>query len=154
MLLKAMVVGLGLASLSLAACPAPTKDVETPEPDVTVSASPKESASVPATTTTFTPGTYESPHCGDRKYLREVTFDATNFTATDLVSPCPANVDCVWSGIVNRKGTYAVAGSRLELTMESETTGPGVLAFPKFFMLSENAIVETSDAGSCVYSKK
>ena len=119
-----------------------------------MSAGPDQSASVPVTTTSFDPGTYASPHCGERKYLREVTFDQKGFTAVDLVSPCPPNVACVWSGIVNRKGTYSIAGSRLELAIESEGAGPGGMAFPKFFMLSESAIVETSGAGSCVYSKK
>lgn len=141
-----------LSALTFTACPAPPKDGETPVSTATVSASPHESASVPVTTTTFTPGKYTSPHCGDRKYAREVTFDATSFTAADLVSPCPPNVDCVWSGIVNRKGTYAVDGSRLNLKIETETAGPGGMPFPAFFMLSERAIVETSEHGSCVYS--
>ncbi len=152
-MLKLRTLVVSLVALTAAGCPAPTQSAAAPTTSVLVSAGPPASASVPVATTTFEPGTYESPHCGDRKYLREVTLNADqSFTATDFVSPCPPNVSCVWSGLDQRKGRYTVAGSRVELSVEAASRG--VAEFPASFMLSENAIVETSDAGSCVYSKK
>lgn len=142
-------------ALLFTACPsAPPKDGASPTTTVAMSAEPKASASVPTPVATFEEGTYASPHCGGRGYAREVTFDARGFTAVDLVSPCPAGTNCIWSGIVERTGTYVVSGTKVDLTITSEGRGPGVVDFPKSFVLADKAIVETSDAGSCVYSKK
>lgn len=63
-------------------------------------------------------GTWKSPSCGDRKYPREIQFAADGtFDSADLVSPCPPNVACVWSGIVHHKGTFTVAGGKITLTV-------------------------------------
>jgi hypothetical protein len=55
-------------------------------------------------------GVYTSKSCGARGYARVVTLDAVKKTVAidDRVSPCPPDVQCVWSGIVSRRGTFAV----------------------------------------------
>jgi hypothetical protein len=35
----------------------------------------------------------------------------------DLVSPCPANVACVWSGIIPFEGTWKLEGDRVTLEL-------------------------------------
>jgi len=59
-------------------------------------------------------GTWSSASCGKRSYERVIT--VTNdgkFVADDRVSPCPPGTQCVWSGIVHRKGSY----ERVALTL-------------------------------------
>jgi hypothetical protein len=100
---------------------------------VTCSCSPSTAPADPATTgaptapapATAAPaegviiGAWSSPSCGDRTYPREITFDeAGGFHAADLVSPCPPNVACVWSGIVHYSGKYSVSGATITLVIE------------------------------------
>lgn len=97
-------------------------------------------------------GKWESPSCGSRKYPRVITFDKTGtFHADDLISPCPPNVDCVWSGIVSRQGKYAVSGTTITLTVEGPaTSGPGALPFPATLDLAPTPI-EVVDGLRCGY---
>src|SRR5262249_19354608 len=54
-------------------------------------------------------GAWISPSCGPRNYARSISFDAAgHFTAQDLISPCPRDVVCVWSGIIYHRGDYVV----------------------------------------------
>lgn len=101
---------------------------------------PATAASPPATTTSpatiAAPGTgtsppsilgaWVSPSCGERTYPRHIEFasDGT-FHSEDLVSPCPPNVVCVWSGIVHRKGTYTLAAGKITLTVEGAPGAQG-----------------------------
>jgi len=57
---------------------------------------------------TFDPvGTWVGGRCSDRDYRREIRFDADySFSAIDWVAPCPRGKACIWSGIVNRSGTW------------------------------------------------
>src|SRR5687767_8198684 len=67
-------------------------------------------------------GSWSSASCGKRTYVRELTLagDGT-FSARDLVSPCPPNAKCVWSGIVDRSGKWKLDGSKVLLTVEKGT---------------------------------
>ncbi|MFI6943596.1 hypothetical protein ACIBI4_30395 [Streptomyces sp. NPDC050418] len=84
-------------------------------------------------------GTWTSPRGGaDRAYERRITFERDGgFTMQDRVAPCPQDVQCVWSGIVDMAGTYtyeagevvleyAVVGGRglAELPASLEQAGP------------------------------
>lgn len=70
-------------------------------------------------------GTWTSGSCGSRKYPRVITLAAGgSFTAEDRISPCPKNVACVWSGIVNWKGTWAPSGDAITLSETGSAAGP------------------------------
>ena len=99
-------------------------------------------------------GTWESASCGNRAYPRRITFaEAASFTAEDLISPCPKGTTCVWSGIINRQGTYKVEKDTVTLTVGKTSTGPAKIEFPTTLTLdAKRAPVETgSDGKACVY---
>jgi len=66
-------------------------------------------------------GRWAGPPCEYRDYYRqlELQTDGT-FRATDLVSPCPADARCIWSGIVIRSGTWRLHGRRIDLHVEQD----------------------------------
>jgi hypothetical protein len=108
----------------------------------------------PAVTLITLDGTWESASCGDRAYPRRITFaEAANFIAEDLISPCPKGVSCVWSGIINRRGTYKVERDTITLTVSKTSSGPAKSELPPTLTLDGNrAPVETgSDGKACVY---
>jgi hypothetical protein len=74
--------------------------------------------------------------------------------AEDLVSPCPPNVACVWSGIVNRRGTYARAGDAITLTV-SGTPPPQGQPLPPTLVIDAATRAPAEDAGGtrCVYQR-
>ena len=100
-------------------------------------------------------GTWSSPSCGDRTYARTIQFDTSdNFHAQDLVSPCPPDVVCIWSGIVYTEGRYQVAGEKVRLV--TDTTNPGMIAkaFPEELQIDakNNLLIEVSPQGErCPY---
>ena len=101
-------------------------------------------------------GTWESPSCGARAYARTLTFaDATTFTAQDLVSPCPKGTTCVWSGIINRSGTYKTEKDIVTLTVAKTSNGPAKTQFPATLTLdASRAPVEAgSDGKPCAYKQ-
>ncbi len=136
---------------------APTSDISVPAPATTPPA--------PATSTpTAAPesshqasvspvvGGWSSPSCGDRKYTRTIRFDDKGgFAAQDLVSPCPPDAKCIWSGIVDRKGSYVAAGKQLKLTITNAPKGPGA-AFPETLELSPGP-TEKQGGVTCVYAR-
>jgi hypothetical protein len=153
----------------------PAPPVTTPPsaapPVVTVPATPPETPTAPATAAQpSTPlpstapavgllhldGTWESPSCGSRTYPRRITFaEAASFTAEDLVSPCPKGVSCIWSGIINRQGTYRVEKDTITLTVAKTSTGPAKVEFPTTLTLdASHAPVEGGSEGkACVYKR-
>ena len=69
-----------------------------PAPSASASAQPSEARSTLL-------GRWVSPSCGERKYERQLSFEAeSRFASLELVSPCPPGARCVWSGIVDRAG--------------------------------------------------
>lgn len=99
-------------------------------------------------------GTWESASCGSRTYPRRITFaEAANFTAEDLVSPCPKGVSCIWSGIIRRQGTYKLEKDTIELTISKTSSGPAKVEFPTSLTLDpSHAPVEGATEGKpCVY---
>lgn len=99
-------------------------------------------------------GTWVSPSCGDRTYARRIQFDAGHsFRAQDLVSPCPEDVVCVWSGIVHTNGTYAVEEDTIVL-IQQNAPPPIVESFPEELLVdpTTNSPVEESPNGElCHY---
>lgn len=157
-------IGLGCVAvgLVLAGCagasggdgtPTETATVSTPPPS---SASPTSSGPAAAPTPQAVAGTYASPGCGARKYAREITLNADGgFTSRDLVSPCPREATCVWSGIVDRKGTFTVdSASWIGLT-PSEAGKPAGEPLPArlLFHAPDGTLIEDPDHTNCVYAK-
>ncbi|MFO0758491.1 MAG: hypothetical protein U0359_18505 [Byssovorax sp.] len=156
---------LGLASLAgceiheaTAPQPATTASAEnighTPiPPPATATAPTAAPTSAPAPSKGALAGEWTSPSCGDRKYARSFSFDdAGGFSAQDLVSPCPKGVTCVWSGIVVRKGTYAVQGSKVALTPAGAADTRGA-PFPASLELGP-PLAERDAAGAlCPYQR-
>jgi hypothetical protein len=100
-------------------------------------------------------GTWSSPSCGDRRYERAIQFDISdNFHAQDLVSPCPPDVACIWSGIVYTEGRYLVAGEKVRLVIDSTNPGSIAKAFPEELLIDSknNMLLEVSPQGErCPY---
>lgn len=120
------------------------------------SASPSSSASAPSSDPGANlTGTWQSPGCGARKYARELTLGADGtFNARDLVSPCPKDASCVWSGIVERKGTYASGAGRLTLSV-SDAGKPAGEPLPGrlLYHAPDATLIEDPDHTNCVYTK-
>jgi hypothetical protein len=101
-------------------------------------------------------GTWRSMACSARKYERRITFGADGtFTADDLVSPCPPNVACIWSGIVNRKGTYARSGDTVTLTVPgpADTRAQPLPASLTLDPASKAPTERATDGSVCLYQR-
>jgi hypothetical protein len=100
-------------------------------------------------------GTWLSSSCGKRTYGRKIQFDlGGTFTGMDLVSPCPPDVVCFWSGIVHRKGTYTVVENTIKLAVSEPRTMSAGQPFPTELVIDRatNAPAETTPDGDyCVY---
>jgi hypothetical protein len=137
-------------------------------PVATAPATPSATPTVPATATAPTTipgtgpaagtadlaGTWESASCGARTYARQITFaDAAAFAAQDLVSPCPKGTTCVWSGIINRSGTYKLSKDLVLLTVSKTSNGPAKTQFPTTLTFdATHALIEAgSDGKPCAY---
>jgi hypothetical protein len=99
-------------------------------------------------------GTWSSPSCGKRTYARKIQFGlGGNFTGMDLVSPCPPDVVCFWSGIVHRKGTYSVQESTIKLAVSEPRTAAGQ-PFPTELVIdppTQAPAEGTPEGDYCVY---
>jgi hypothetical protein len=100
-------------------------------------------------------GDWHSPACGDRAYERRLHLHENgSFKAEDMVSPCPPGVMCVWSGIVETQGTWAVSKGALELTVKAGAAPRrGVAPFPTALTLDGAGAPAEGSAGasSCPY---
>ncbi|MFT3773176.1 MAG: hypothetical protein QM820_47965 [Minicystis sp.] len=110
------------------------------------------------TATTSAPGVagkWSSASCGARAYERRLVLDSDgSFTAEDRVSPCPPNVACVWSGIVIRRGKYAMADGAIQLAVDGPNAGPGQPLPPTLAMDASGAPAEVLDGGTrCPYTR-
>lgn len=99
-------------------------------------------------------GAWSSPRCGERKYVRELELTADGrFRSADLVSPCPKGAVCVWSGIVLRDGTFALAGDRVRLTSAAEKS-PQAKPLPSALDVVEGSLVERGPGDErCTYQR-
>ena len=115
-------------------------------------------ASAPATVATSAQlvGSWISPACGRRTYVRQIEFNTDGkFAAQDLVSPCPPDVVCFWSGILHTLGTYEVRNETIELKLAQPRIGGG-FPFPTTLELDPTTGAPTElapEGGRCVYSR-
>ena len=100
-------------------------------------------------------GTWSSPSCGKRTYARKIQFDlGGSFTGMDLVSPCPPDVVCFWSGIVHRKGTYIVQENTIKLMVSEPRTMSAGQPFPTELVIdppTQAPAEGTPEGDYCVY---
>lgn len=149
-----------LSLLAVAACgPSPTVTPPADAPSEAPLPLPRaESAPPPSPSARpFTlEATWASASCGPRAYRRSIRLDGKGrFTALDEISPCPPNAACVWSGIVERVGTYATSGATLTLTVDP--TRPGSTAgapLPATFSLTPGPTEILADGTRCVYQRE
>lgn len=148
----------GATPESTATPPAPS--ATTPAPSTTQTPAPTTSGSAgtpaPSSGSDRLLGIWTSPSCGARTYARTLQFDrGSAFEAQDLVSPCPPKVQCIWSGIVGNKGTYAVEGSTIRLTVTQPGANTKAQPLPTTLGVdpTTSAPVEMAGATKCVYAK-
>ncbi|MDP2315547.1 MAG: hypothetical protein Q8P41_21795 [Pseudomonadota bacterium] len=71
-------------------------------------------------------GDWTSTGCAGRSFARNLRFENDNsYAGIDLVSPCPLNTQCVWSGIVGYAGIWKQEGNKLLLREIGAPTAPG-----------------------------
>ncbi|MFN7146949.1 MAG: hypothetical protein ACK4YP_24455 [Myxococcota bacterium] len=71
-------------------------------------------------------GEWTSKGCDARGYARNLgIFENGEYAGVDLVSPCPTNARCMWSGIVGYAGIWKQEGSKLLLREIGAPTAPG-----------------------------
>ena len=103
-------------------------------------------------------GTWTSGRCSDRAYRRELTLSPDNsFAAIDYVSPCPPGKVCIWSGIVNRSGTWSMRNNRLiELspTSPEERRGAPLARYLHYDGSAETMLEATpGSVANCLYER-
>lgn len=121
--------GFGLAiAVAMGACD-PVATTTTPTTTPSPAPQPEQPDADPAIE--LAGAVWMSPECGERTYARtlELAADGT-FVVRDLVSPCPEGATCVWSGIVERRGTYTATNDGIALVLADDTKGPGAKPLP------------------------
>lgn len=136
--------------IALLACGPKTDPAPAPEPVPEPAPQPAPEPD-PEPTGSLT-GDWSSPSCGERTYPRELKLseDGT-WTARDLVSPCPPDVQCVWSGIVESHGTWTADGDAVTLT--EETTDERARPRPTRLEPAEGGAMSVEPDGSCLYTR-
>lgn len=99
-------------------------------------------------------GSWISPSCGNRTYARSIQFNAdSSFVARDLVSPCPPDVVCVWSGIAYTRGMFAVEEGTILLINKTDQA-PVAVNFPDELLVdptTSSPVEETPHGELCNY---
>ena len=101
-------------------------------------------------------GAWTSPSCGARKYERRIRLSTDGtFAAEDRVSPCPAGVQCVWSGIVTWSGRWQPEGDGIRLDQAASGPGPAGAPHPNRLVwdAADGAPAEITDTGHCTYAR-
>ncbi len=131
--------------------PTATATVDVPPQPTTPTTSAPTAAPTAASGAADPAGSWSSASCGKRTYVRELTLtgDGT-FSARDLVSPCPPNAKCVWSGIVDRSGKWKLDGAKVLLTVEKGTEAKAGEALPSELAFEGGVLSESG----CAYQKK
>ena len=98
-----------------AASPEPEDVTRTTAPEATSDkggddpGTPHAAPHAPATLEQAVLGKWENASCGPRKYRRRIAFQTAGaFEAVDEIAPCPAQRDCLSSGVINWSGRWAL----------------------------------------------
>jgi hypothetical protein len=98
-------------------------------------------------------GDWTGEACGERAYPQVLSFsDSGDFTAQDLISPCPKDATCIWSGVVTRKGSWSQQAMTITLTQTGETpeSPKPAAALPTTLTLAHDILKSTND---CAYRR-
>ena len=98
-------------------------------------------------------GEWTGEACGERTYPQVLSFSASGeFTAQDLISPCPKDAQCVWSGIVTRTGTWSQQALTITLSQMGETpeSPKPAAALPTTLTLAHDVMKSNDD---CAYRR-
>ncbi len=99
------------------------------------------------------PSTWASAPCEGRSYQRQIHFEGDRFTAKDLVAPCPPGTQCVWSGIIDRAGSWSLERKQLRLLPDTDApASPQASKFPlpeQLWLAADGTLTE--DEGRCPY---
>jgi hypothetical protein len=103
------------------------------------------------------PSSWTSMACEGRAYERQIRFTDGRFAARDLVAPCPPATLCVWSGILDRAGTWTCDRRQVRLTQDPDPrTGapPQASQFPlpETLWLADDGTL-TEEGGACPYQQ-
>jgi hypothetical protein len=95
-------------------------------------------------------GDWTSGACGGRTYARNISFASDqHYAAVDLVSPCPPDVACVWSGITAFAGLWELQGKKLRVQEVGVPATPGGPRPVFFEATADGKLVENG----CLYEK-
>jgi len=96
-------------------------------------------------------GSWTSSACGERAWTRTLAFDAQGrFTGQDLVSPCPEGATCIWSGVVERAGSWTSVQGRVQLVLDQPGSMP--IAEPMAAWVEPRGEQLQDDLG-CLYTR-
>jgi hypothetical protein len=102
-------------------------------------------------------GTWASATCGERSYARELVFvEGGSYVRLDLVSPCPPDSLCVWSGIVHFTGGWRLEEDRVRLIEEVMVGSGGPAGFvsrPEALAVAGETLVAHVAGEDCVYTR-
>ncbi len=95
-------------------------------------------------------GDWTSPACGGRTYARNISFSSNqHYAAIDLVSPCPVDTTCVWSGLTAFAGLWELQGKKLRVQQVGVPDVPGGPRPVFFEATSDGKLIENG----CLYEK-
>lgn len=119
-----------VAAAFLAACGGRGASTSPPTPSGPPAGTiPMQSAPGPALATAAAQalvGTWTSASCGDRTWARVLTLSADGaWQGQDRVSPCPPGTTCMWSGIVEHRGTWQATELAGAVQLQVEQSQPG-----------------------------
>lgn len=149
----------GSSGTPTASVPAPPAPSPGPQPEPPAPPAPEPSAPTQGGIT-LALGTYTSKPCTGRKYDRVARIGKGNtIELDDRVAPCPKGAACVWSGVVSRKGTYAVekpaeTGKPFKLVLTfDKPAARGAVAAPAHLEWYESRGMLTEPGDTCPYGK-
>ena len=105
-------------------------------------------------------GTWQNASCGDRAYLRSISFEKSGkFAAVDEVAPCPAEEQdkCVTSGIIEWQGVWELDDRAISLESSPVSNGKLPDTVPESFVVlstSPLSIGEQTEEAICPFQRK
>lgn len=94
-------------------------------------------------------GDWTSAPCGGRGYARNLRFEEDGtYAGVDLVSPCPPDVACAWSGLLGFTGVWKQEGEKLHLREIGGGVEQGAAHPTEFTANVEGQLLENG----CVYT--
>ncbi|MEM9693757.1 MAG: hypothetical protein AAGA56_14505, partial [Myxococcota bacterium] len=150
----------GVSSAETPDHPAPlpargTDDARPLAPSPSATNVPSSPSPEPAPGLTIASGSFLSAACESRSYPRHLELDLAKkqLSLEDRISPCPPDVACVWSGIVERQGSFTLMAppavgepTRLEVTWKESGGGKGEPAPAHFeWYESRGVLTEAGD---------